>query len=228
MSWLLRQLGQRVTRGDVGGATALLVRTLSDQYYERRFAVSTARMEDTSDLGFTNHELHCYEATDYRTLFAVIRSMRIRPGQDVFVDIGAGKGRALIVAATFPFKRIVGVELSEPLVQLARRNIEAARSRLVCQDVQVLCADATTVPVPDDATVVFLFNPFHGDVMVRALLNVKASITRRPRSLRLVLVNPRHVDDAVREAMAGWLVPAGRVSALAGEFPAAVFETRSS
>ena len=37
----------------------------------------------------------------------------------VFLDLGAGKGRALLLASQFPFKRIVGVEFS---IQSGRRS----------------------------------------------------------------------------------------------------------
>ena len=41
----------------------------------------------------------------------------------VFVDYGSGKGRVLMLAADYPFKRIVGVEFSPPLDRIARENI---------------------------------------------------------------------------------------------------------
>lgn len=40
-----------------------------------------------------------------------------------FIDYGAGKGRVLLIAARYQFDRVVGVELSEPLIRVAAANI---------------------------------------------------------------------------------------------------------
>ncbi len=45
-----------------------------------------------------------------------------------FVDIGAGKGRALLVAAESPFREVVGVELNPELAAVAERNIARVRA----------------------------------------------------------------------------------------------------
>jgi len=225
VSWLLDQLRAKASQGDLAGVWSLVSRTATDSFYEWRLGVSTARARGTTELGFSNTEFHCYEATDYQTLKAIMRRVRVRAGEDVFLDFGAGKGRALVVAAMRPFKRVIGVEISRELAALATANLERARRHLVCRDVQVICADATTVQIPDDTTVIFLFNPFHGDVLVQVLLNVRASVGRRPRHLRFVLVNPRHVDEAVRSAMQGWLNPSEEFTAPGGEFRTVLYET---
>src|ERR1700692_2548155 len=41
-----------------------------------------------------------------------------------FVDLGCGKGRAMIVASEFPFRSISGVELSPSLAKIARQNMD--------------------------------------------------------------------------------------------------------
>ena len=41
----------------------------------------------------------------------------------VFLDVGAGKGRAMLVASQFPFLRVEGVELNRSLASIAMANI---------------------------------------------------------------------------------------------------------
>jgi predicted RNA methylase len=48
----------------------------------------------------------------------------MKHGETTFVDIGSGKGRALIIAAEYAFKRIIGVEYSPSLATICRRNLE--------------------------------------------------------------------------------------------------------
>jgi SAM-dependent methyltransferase len=40
-----------------------------------------------------------------------------------FVDVGAGKGRALLLASELPFRKIIGVELSAELSSMAQNNV---------------------------------------------------------------------------------------------------------
>jgi SAM-dependent methyltransferase len=47
-----------------------------------------------------------------------------------FVDLGCGKGRPLIVASEFPFRDIVGIELSESLARAARTQASIQRRRV--------------------------------------------------------------------------------------------------
>ena len=59
----------------------------------------------------------------------ILPAREVEP-HDVFLDIGCGMGRAVYqAAANYPFKRVIGVELSHELTQAARRNIE--RNRIV-------------------------------------------------------------------------------------------------
>jgi tRNA1(Val) A37 N6-methylase TrmN6 len=63
--------------------------------------------------------------------------------RDVFVDFGSGKWRAIFWAARYPFRRVIGVELSAQLNALARRNINRNRHRLTCRDIHLVTADVT-------------------------------------------------------------------------------------
>src|ERR1700676_5581982 len=46
-----------------------------------------------------------------------------------FVDIGCGKGRVVIIGSEFPFKEIIGIELSLKLAKIARANVDRIKSR---------------------------------------------------------------------------------------------------
>jgi SAM-dependent methyltransferase len=105
---------------------------------------------------------------------------------DVFVDYGSGMGRVLIFAAQQPFKRVMGVEMSDELNRIARDNIERNRDRFRCQDVEVINTDAEEWLVPDDLTVAYFYCPFPPHVFDGVLRQLFASLDRRQRPLRLV------------------------------------------
>ena len=99
-----------------------------------------------------------------------------------FVDLGSGKGRALLMASMYPFARIVGVEVQPELDAIARRNIEVfARDGQLCRHIESLCADAREYDFPPENLVLYLFNPFPAYVLREVLekLAVSANSARR-------------------------------------------------
>ncbi len=106
-----------------------------------------------------------------------------------FIDLGSGKGRALLLAAMYPFARIVGVEVQPELDAVARQNIERFdEPGLQCRKIESLCADAREYQFPLANLVVYLFNPFPDYVLREVLANLAASARRAPRSI-FVLYN---------------------------------------
>lgn len=92
------------------------------------------------------------------------------PSRFVFLDIGCGKGRSMAVASELPFHRIMGIEISMPLVQLARRNVAAIRSRFPGRTpIEVVQGDATRAALPPGHLVVFLYHPFGRPLLSRFL-----------------------------------------------------------
>jgi SAM-dependent methyltransferase len=104
-----------------------------------------------------------------------------------FVDIGAGKGRVLVIAARHPFARVVGVELADGLCDIARRNAAiVARQRPNGPPIEVVHADATTYELPSGPCVVFLYRPFVGAVAERVVQNIITSFRNNPRPITVL------------------------------------------
>jgi len=110
--------------------------------------------------------------------------------QDTFLDYGSGKGRALLAAARFPFGRVIGVEQNEWECEIARSNARIAAPRLR-SPIEVITADATVWPLPDDVTYIYMFNPFWGETFRMMLDRVVESLDRRPRPLTIVYAVPK-------------------------------------
>jgi SAM-dependent methyltransferase len=145
-----------------------------------------------------------YQPTPLAPLRAVLRTLQLPPGR-TFVDIGAGKGRVLLAARELPFARVIGVEYSEPLCAIARRNLAVAQRRAPGgPPVEIRCCDAADYRFEPGEDVIYLFNPFDAVVLARLLDNLHASLQRAPRPLWLVYHFPRW--HAVVTAT-GWLRP---------------------
>lgn len=107
------------------------------------------------------------------------------------LNYGCGKGRALVVAATYPVRRVFGVEFLQGPAEIARDNIERARMKgvLKCSDVDVAVSDAATFAVPEDVTVIYLFNPLKGAVLASVQKQIYESLMRNLRRLAIVYMN---------------------------------------
>ncbi len=131
-----------------------------------------------------------YFPTPWRGLKRVFRRIAVSR-DDVFADFGSGKGRVVLEAARHPFGRVIGVESSPFLHQIAEQNLARVGGRLRCRNVELVNEDAREFSVTDDLTVAFFFNPFRGEIFERVADHLAESLRRRPRVLRIVYVNPQ-------------------------------------
>jgi SAM-dependent methyltransferase len=107
-----------------------------------------------------------------------------------FIDIGAGMGRALLLAAQMPFRQVIGVELNPELTRIAQKNIRLWKKSGHAQcPMQIRTEDAIEVQFPRNPCVVFLFNPFSGTVLRRLLKQIQAQFETRPNQLDILYVN---------------------------------------
>lgn len=137
-------------------------------------------------------DCHDYFPTSYSAFREALGCIEIRPGEEVFVDIGSGKGRVLALAAELPFRRVIGVEIAPELNIAARRNLAlpAQQARALCKDVQIWEGSAADFPIPPDATVIYLYNPFRGELLRSVLENLRVSLQQHPRRMFLIYNNP--------------------------------------
>lgn len=151
-----------------------------------------------------------YDPSPWRT---VARSLRMAglptPSGFTFVDIGCGKGKVLLEAMTFPFVRIIGIEFSPYLCEIARRNVNSARSlRRRCIHVEIVCADAVAwIPPPDEPLVLFFANPFHFTVMGPVLCNIVESYKHHRRPVYMIFYRAsssvENINNTLCEASRG-------------------------
>ncbi|MGB7983537.1 MAG: class I SAM-dependent methyltransferase [Terracidiphilus sp.] len=116
------------------------------------------------------------------------RWQKSRPGlalEEVsFLDVGAGMGRALLLAAELPFRQVVGVELNPTLTRIAKKNLTIWRaSGRARAPMRVVCGDAVEFPLPPGPCLAFMFNPFGATVMRRLLKSWSKELTARVGSL---------------------------------------------
>ena len=131
-------------------------------------------------------EIKPHEPTmPWRFLTAMRQVVQVDYSKFVFIDIGCGKGRALLLAEQFPFKRVIGVELSPALVDIARTNLAQYGSQS-----EVICAEAGSYDLPREPLVLYLYNPFVGSLFDSFIFRVEESIRLVPRPVYIVYNYP--------------------------------------
>lgn len=138
-----------------------------------------------------------YQPVYLRLWRRVQGSIPIDPGTATFLDLGAGRGRAVILAAETGYRRVIGVELDEQLAREAEENLRRWRSRCVTPDrpdqvIDIVYSDAATYPVPEGPLVMSLYNSF-GPTSLRYLLGSLCETSRSSADpVFLAYFNPVH------------------------------------
>lgn len=164
--------------------------------FDDRCAIETAERIEIDQLdirGDAREEAEGYWPSPVWVFKEAMQALAIAYQDYVFVDIGSGKGRTLLLASDFPFQKIVGIELSADLTRIAQDNIRRYRSASQrCCDITAICMNAISFPIPNEKLVLYLYNPF-GEGMLRALLaNINASWEGNPRDIFVIYTNPVH------------------------------------
>lgn len=112
-----------------------------------------------------------------------------------FVDFGSGKGRALVLACKFPFRRIVGVEFCEDLHAAAMRNVSGMRADCSTgAEFDLVCGDALKYELPSEPLVLFFYNPFGVQVMAPLVGRIEESLRKNPREAYIVYCKPECIN----------------------------------
>jgi hypothetical protein len=155
-----------------------------------------------------------YQPTDpffFRQMMeALQRDARIDLAGFTFIDIGSGKGRVLLMASDYPFRRIVGVELVPALHQIALQNLGKYHSQTqCCFALESVCCDATEFEFPAEPLLVYLFHSLPEAPLRQVISRLGTSLQRTPRPAFVMYHNP--VLEHVLEECS-WLAKIGGTS----------------
>jgi hypothetical protein len=131
-----------------------------------------------------------YQPTDAALFQEMMDSLPIDSSQFTFIDIGSGKGRTLLMASEYPFRRIVGVEILAGLDEVAQRNVAEYQGSTAGERIQAICMDAADYMFPEEPLVIYLFNPLPEPCLRKTLQRLEDSLTQTPHAAWIVYHNP--------------------------------------
>jgi SAM-dependent methyltransferase len=190
----LRTEGLRRTSLRVADHLIYLRNRWIDRGFDRRFGTDTSGVIPKADLGLGGEHADAanhYEPVQLPVFRRIMRDLPIDHANYAFLDLGSGKGRALLMASQYPFRRIIGVELSPVLHGAAARNVALyAQRRPMRARIELVCGDALTYPIPEGDVVCFLYNSF-GRPLIEELISSLELAHRAPsRNIFVVYRNP--------------------------------------
>jgi SAM-dependent methyltransferase len=204
-------------RGYTAGAVELL-RDLTPTRRKSRYGDIDYDFEHSVDTTWANVSLRTrfrellsggqYQPSEPALFHQILNSMPVAVEGFTFIDLGSGKGRTLLMASEYPFRRIIGVELLAELNQVAQQNIARYRSeRQKCFTVESHAGDVRSFEFPREAFVLYLFNPFPEYVLREVLANLHRSLTAFPREVYVIYHNLVQENVFADQA---WLRPVQR------------------
>lgn len=132
-----------------------------------------------------------YQPVDPELFREMMASAAIHFSDFVFLDIGSGKGRALLLASEYPFQRVIGIELLPELNAIAQQNIARFAGRNPqCARIESFCCDAAEFALPEIPLLLFFNNPLRESTLLRVLNSLQSSLRTAPRHIVVLYANP--------------------------------------
>jgi len=180
---------------------------LRGKAYDWANGVDTTGIVQISRVSVLGNNRQCaiqYEPVSPDELAEVLAEIVVEFENFTFIDFGSGKGRVLLMAGRYPFRRIIGVEFARELHEIALKNISRFRGPKRCSSLESVHSDATEFPIPAGPLVIFLNNPFRHPVMAAVMQNVSNSLLAAPREVIFVCVTRWTLTEYI-EQIAGVL-----------------------
>jgi len=154
-----------------------------DWFEDRKRGVNTQQNFELADLGISSHLGNKYQPVGYRRLKKILKLATSINPKSTFVDVGCGLGRPILVALELGFQRVIGVDISNELIEICKKNFGVNSNKI-----KLFCCDIDDYVFPEGDLTIFLFNPFGKDRLAKLLL--KLNITGNTGLI--IYFNPKH------------------------------------
>ena len=161
---------------------------------EKKYDLDTARLHNLRGLTLKGENIkyaQIYQGASYFLLEDIFRKLASLHRGRHFVDMGCGKGRALVVAAHHGFTKVTGVDFAAELCQQAETNCRRTAHKLPGFQYRIVHADAVNHHFEPDADVIYFFNPFDQRVIQKVSENLLHSLRAHPRTVYVLYINPQ-------------------------------------
>lgn len=174
---------------------------LEEAFLERYYGVNTAGSITKEKLGYTGDSLN-YISIPYGHIVKMLNHLPLKKSNSVLLEYGCGKGRAVVCAAAYNYKKIIGIELSDFLITMGKDNIDKMKHRKT-KSIELLQCDAQDYVVPPEVNIIYFYNPFIGSILKKVAENIFSSYKKSPRKIYVIFFNNDHFDNTIKNQ--NWL-----------------------
>jgi SAM-dependent methyltransferase len=192
-------LKKRLRRASQPPAEAVTWLPTAEHEFDRRYGVDTSGLVWSVDLktgsrsdAWNTAYYGIPPSVFYRVMAQVPESLRRAA---TFIDLGCGKGRAVLLASEYAFTQVMGVEIAPQLHRIAVDNVAryttARHAEAACDisPMSVLLEDAARYQFPAGPLVVYLYHPFCRPVLEKVVRNLGRSLAQEPRDAAIIYIN---------------------------------------
>lgn len=192
-------------------------RAWQDARFDKRYRVETSGYRTLQQLGMhaeRGRGSYNYRGTPVAVFDAAFDSLSIDWKRFEFVDYGSGMGKALLLAARYPFRRVTGVEFSAELQGIAERNIaQWLLPEQRCHSLRCVLADVATWPLPEGDCLLYFFNPFGLPLLRNVLRHIVFEAARKTNDAVYIVYILPAFPEVLREFLELRLVTSVRILA---------------
>jgi SAM-dependent methyltransferase len=181
-----------------------IFRLLQDCYYDKKLGIQTCYDYNGLEERPLYKDEIIYKPTSFHRIRLMLNYLKL-DSDDVLVDFGCGKGRVLTMAALLKLKKVVGIEIRKTLADAARRNLSRLKGRQT--EAAVICGDAVSFD-PIEGNLFFMYDPFLYKTFTHVLGNIRESLLKAPRNIRIVYFDGRYSEILDNEP---WLRREGEI-----------------
>lgn len=196
LSWSNRAWGNRASRNPNARLARSQYRTYRAVHpFDERYGVDTGELiYDLPGSGNSHRSNNGYcgvpPSVFHRIMERLNDSLASNWSRFTFIDLGSGKGRALLLASGCGFKKVIGVEITPRLEEIAQRNIKRFASVQPGSPIFASLADAAEFVFPQGPLLVYMWNAFSQPVLDRVVAHLRESYQRSPREIYIVYIDP--------------------------------------
>lgn len=136
-----------------------------------------------------------YQPSEPELFHRIVSSLDLAFERFTFIDLGSGKGRTLLMASDYRFRRIIGAEIIPELHAIAQENVRRYHEeKQQCSAIDTWLGDAREFAFPPEPLIIYLFNPFPADVLREVLEGLRTSLRTTPRDVYVIYHNLVHEE----------------------------------
>ncbi len=188
----------------------IILETIVEHFIDKKLGIETSNFTSFNNVQSTfmsglNNDGIFYQAISYKKLRKLVEYLQLDEN-DIFIDIGAGKGRSIFFIAQYKLRKVIGIELMKELADIARWNLAHLKGNHC--PIEIVEDDAATADL-SEGTIYFMNNPFGSLTMTNVLNNIRNSLRTNPRKIRIIYFFSVHVDLFLEQ---DWLEKEGNLS----------------